>query len=147
MGLKAKDIMDPHVLTVEVGTDVLSCAKLLATSDQRSAILGTGTLPIRGIVTEWDIVEKVVAVGRDPASVRVEEIASFPVETCPVDLPTDEVVARMAQREIRRMVVCHGDRVVGIITPRCVMSSFRKYIDQLTAEIAGYGASEMPTGN
>ncbi len=146
MGLKAKDIMDPHVLTVDVGTDVLSCAKTLVGNHQRCALLGSDALPIRGIVTEWDIIEKVVAVGRDPAHVRVEEIASFPVETCPVDLPTDEVVARMVEREIRRMVVIHGDRVVGVITARCVLASFRKYIDQLSAEIAGYQSSNLPTG-
>lgn len=139
--------MDPRVLMVEVGSDVLSCAKLLAVSHQHCALVGGDTLPIRGIVTEWDIVEKVVATGRDPAAVRVEEIASFPVETCTVDLPTDEVVARMAEREIRRMVVCQRNQVVGIITARCVLASFRKYIDQLSAEIAGYGAGDLPTGS
>lgn len=146
MPLRAKDIMDPNVLTVDAQTDILSCARLMVDHAQGYAVVTGGDHPVSGIITEWDVLEKVVAAGRVPSDVRVSELASGPVVTCRVETPMDELVARMVEHGIRRIIVTQGDHVVGIITSKGVLAMFRKYVDQICSDIAKYQSSEPAVG-
>ncbi len=144
MVLLAKDIMDRDVLVLDEATDVLTAARVMVERRKGYAILirGPGREPV-GIVTEWDLLEKVLAPGRSPQEVRLKAIASAPLQECAPETPTDEVVARMAERGVRRIVVRTGDQVLGVITSRSVLANFRKYVDRVSAEIAGFRG---PTG-
>ncbi|HTW77644.1 MAG TPA: CBS domain-containing protein [Thermoplasmata archaeon] len=145
MVLVAKDIMDPDVLTVEESTDALACARTMAGRHKGYAVL-TRAGALSGIVTEWDFLSKVVAAERDPAGIPIREIATAVVDSVAPDTPTDEVVSMMASKGVRRMVVRDGDRVVGVVTARNVLSMFRPYVDQLSAEIASYQSPANPLG-
>jgi len=138
--------MDAAVLVLDVGTDVFSCAKQMADHGQGYAILAGGERPISGIVTEWDIISKVVAAGLDPANVPVSAIASTTVVTCPAEMPTDRVVELMVSRGVRRMVVTQGDHVVGVITTRTLLQSFRKYVDAISEDIAKHDSTGTHPG-
>jgi CBS domain-containing protein len=146
MVLVAKDIMEKAVLTVDEGVDALTCARTMAQQHRGYAILVRPSGAIAGIVTEWDYLAKVVAPGLDPQRVAVREIATAEVDSCPPDTPTDEVVARMAEKGVRRMVVRSGDQLLGIITARTVLRMFREYVDKVSSEIAGYQAPTSPLG-
>ncbi|HTZ62338.1 MAG TPA: CBS domain-containing protein [Thermoplasmata archaeon] len=146
MVLVAKDIMDRTVLTVDEATDALSCARTMAQQHKGYAVLLRAGVTIAGIVTEWDYLSKVVAPGLDPARVAVREIATPVVDSCGPETPTDEVVASMAEKGIRRMIVRSGDQVLGIITARNVLRMFREYVDKVSSEIAGYQATQTPLG-
>ncbi|MGI0139719.1 MAG: CBS domain-containing protein [Thermoplasmata archaeon] len=146
MALRAKDFMNPAVLTVDAGADALSCARLMVDHRQGYAVVTGGESPISGIVTEWDLLEKVLGAGRAPSEVRVAEIATSPVVACDVDAPMDELVARMVEHGIRRLVVTKGEHVVGVITSKSILGMFRKYVDQISADIACYQSSEPGVG-
>jgi CBS domain-containing protein len=146
MGMRAKDMMETTVLTVDEDVDALSCARLMAERRKGYALLLRGGATISGIVTEWDFLEKLVATGRDPTGVHVREIASSAVHSCAPDAPADEVVDRMSKEGIRRVIVMSGGRAVGIITAKNVLAIFRPYIDQLSSEIAGYRSDPTPLG-
>ncbi|MGA9840363.1 MAG: CBS domain-containing protein [Thermoplasmata archaeon] len=146
MVLLAKDIMEKVVLTIDEGVDALTCAKAMAQQHKGYAVLLRPPGTIAGIVTEWDYLSKVVAAGRDPASVGVREIATSVVDSCTPDTPTDVVVTTMAEKGIRRMVVRNGDQVLGIITARNVLRMFREYVDKVSSEIAGYQAAPSTLG-
>jgi CBS domain-containing protein len=142
MVLLAKDIMDRNLLTVDEETDALSVAKKMTGAHKGYAVLTKGENgAIAGIVTEWDFLEKVVATGVSPGTIRVKEIASPIVHACFPDTPTDEVAETMARFGIRRVVVRANDRAAGVVTSRIVIGAFREYIDKLTAQIAGFHAS------
>jgi len=145
MVLQAKDIMDANVLTVDENVDALTCARTMAERHKGYAILVRAGA-IAGIVTEWDYLSKIVAPSRDPTQVAVREIATGVVDSCAPNTPTDVVVSTMAQKGIRRMVVRSGDRVLGVITARDVLSKFRTYVDQLSAEIASNQSQASPLG-
>src|SRR5207244_4315112 len=66
-----------------------------------------------GIVTEWDIIAKVVAVGRDPAKVRLEELMSRPLVYVDAGDGIDRVAAIMAEKGIRRVLVEKDGQVLG----------------------------------
>jgi CBS domain-containing protein len=146
MVLLAKDIMEKTVLTVNEGLDALSCARTMSAQHKGYAVLVRTSGEIAGIVTEWDYLAKVVAAGLDPAKVAVRDIATASVDACSPDTPTDEVVAAMAEKGIRRMIVRSGDRVLGIITARTVLRMFREYVDKVSSEIAGYQTTATPLG-
>jgi signal-transduction protein with cAMP-binding, CBS, and nucleotidyltransferase domain len=140
--VKAREIMHTDVLTVDPATTAYDCARRMTEAHKGYAILlKDGRLD--GIVTEWDYLAKVVARGVDPATTTVATLASKPVASCDADSPTDEVVARMAREGIRRMVVTHAGRVVGMITSKEVIHAFKPYIDKLSADISGFRPSVM----
>ena len=138
--------MDPTVLTVDTETDVLSCVRLMVDHGQGYAVVTGGEHPISGIVTEHDILEKVVAVEQEPAKIRVGAIASHPVITCATELPMDEVAALMAQHRIRRVVVTRHDHIVGMITARSVLAMFRQYVDEIADESSKEPAPSAKAG-
>lgn len=147
MVLLAKNIMDSAILAVDEETDALSCAREMVAQRKGYAIVTHGpSKNVAGIVTEWDFLEKVVTKGVDPSRIRLKEIASTELHSCTPDTPTDQVVTEMAKMGIRRMVVRSGDQVVGIITTRNILASFRSYIDKLSSEIAGYQSATTPLG-
>ena len=145
--LLAKNIMDSSILTVEDETDALTAARAMVAAHKGYAIVTHGgPKVVSGIVTEWDFLEKIVAQGAEPSRVQLKEICSPNPQSCSPETPTDEVVNTMAKLGIRRMVVRSGNEVVGIITTKHILASFRQYIDKLTSEIAGYQSTTTALG-
>ncbi len=138
--------MDPTVLTVGIQNDVLSCVRLMVDHGQGYAVIAGGDHPISGIVTEHDILEKVVALEQDPSKIQVGAIASHPVLTCRPDLPMDEVAAMMAEHRIRRIVVAEGEHVIGIITARSVLAMFHQFVDEIATEASAGTPSPTRAG-
>jgi signal-transduction protein with cAMP-binding, CBS, and nucleotidyltransferase domain len=147
MVLLAKDIMDPSFLTVDEELVAQECAQRMVERRKGYAVVTRqGTTKTAGIVTEWDFLEKIVAPGIDPTQRRVKDLASTNLRTCAPDTPTDEVVNTMSTLGIRRMIVRTDDQVVGVITAKNVIASFRQYIDKLTNEIASFQSTQTPLG-
>jgi len=70
-----------------------------------------------GIITDRDIVINVLAEGRDPASMQVQDVMSRNPVTCRPEDPIDNAMDRMRQHQVRRIPVVDGkNRVVGIIS-------------------------------
>ncbi|MBV1798262.1 CBS domain-containing protein [Siccirubricoccus sp. G192] len=85
--------------------------------------LDIGGLPVGaeddliGIVTDRDILYRLVARGRDPARTRVREVMTSPVIACAPDDTVEAVMDLMAAQHIRRAPVCEAaGRVLGWIT-------------------------------
>jgi len=114
MGTSIKEVMTSQVKTCEPDTTVMEAAKVMANED-------VGPVPIveegrlTGIVTDRDIVIRVVAEGRDPSSTTVGEIASRDLVTVSPDDDLDAALEQLAQNQVRRIPVVEGDRLVGIV--------------------------------
>jgi CBS domain-containing protein len=114
MGTSIKEVMTSQVKTCEPDTTVIEAAKVMAKED-------VGPVPIveqgrlTGIVTDRDIVVRVVAEGRDPSSTTVGEIASRDLVTVSPDDDLDAALKQLAQNQVRRIPVVEGDRLVGIV--------------------------------
>ena len=74
-----------------------------------------GDRPV-AIITDRDIIAHVVAVGRDPGSVTVDDVATRDLVTIGPDQDVDEARQLMAQHELDRILVVEDDRLVGIIS-------------------------------
>ena len=147
MVLLAKNIMDASILSLDDETDALTCARAMVAQRKGYAIVTHGgPKGVIGIVTEWDFLEKILAAGKDPSQIHLKDLASPNLQACSPETPTDEVVNTMARLGVRRLVVRSGDQVVGVITTRNILATFREYVDKLSSEIAGYQSSTTPLG-
>src|SRR5437867_1073071 len=105
MVLFAKDIVETEFLTMPPQRSVLEAAKAMATRRHGFVIVMSPEGTPIGIVTEWDILAKVVAHGRDPAEVRLQDIMSAHLVCVDANEGSDRVAKLMAQdgtRTVRR---------------------------------------------
>ncbi|AUN41459.1 histidine kinase [Tsukamurella tyrosinosolvens] len=112
---RARDIMQPSVACVGSTDSAADAAR-------RMSELQVGALPIcgedgrlKGMITDRDIVTKVVARGHDPAHVRAGELAQGEAVTIGADDDTTELLSTMADHQVRRVPVIDGHTLVGII--------------------------------
>ncbi len=69
-----------------------------------------------GIITQTDVVRKIVAPDRDPAQVKVVEVMSKPITTIRADTSLQECARLMARDRIRRVFVFDGHNVLGVVS-------------------------------
>ena len=106
--------LDPVV--VDVDTPVSDCAKAM----ERREIGAVGVTRdglLVGVLTDRDIVLRLVARGKDPVQTTAGEIATPHPVTVSADMPVVDAVRRMSQRAVRRLfVVDDTGRPTGILT-------------------------------
>lgn len=69
-----------------------------------------------GIVTDRDLLRRVIAAGRDTEDTRAGDIMSRPLVSVAPESPLDDVVSAMAARSIRRVPVVRGNDLVGMVS-------------------------------
>jgi CBS domain-containing protein len=109
-----RDVMTENPTTCESSATILAAAKVLRDQNVGSVPVVDGGR-LKGIVTDRDIVTRVVAEGRDPGSTAIGEVASSDLVTLTPDSNVDEALRLMAQKQVRRVPVTEGDRLVGIV--------------------------------
>ncbi len=80
------------------------------------ALVVTRSEKVVGIFTERDILNRVVAAGRDPSRTLVREVMSTPVACCTPETTHDECRTVMRTQRIRHLPVVQEERLVGIIS-------------------------------
>jgi CBS domain-containing protein len=114
-----RDVMTSNPTTCEPQASVVDASKVMAQED-------VGSIPIVesnrlvGVVTDRDIVIRVVAEGRDPQSVTVGDVASRDLVTVSPDDDLDRALQLMAENQVRRLPIVEGDKLVGIVAQRDV---------------------------
>ncbi len=115
--IKPEEYMSSPVVTA---TPQESLAQMAAVMDEKNigclVVMQEDTLA--GIVTERDILRKVLAHGKDVDHVRAQDIMTKDVFTVQKDATLMEVAALMKQHSFRRILVMDETRPVGIITSR-----------------------------
>jgi CBS domain-containing protein len=113
------DVMTPDPTCCAAGDPIKRAAEIMKTEDVGSVpvVEGKNSRKLVGIITDRDIVLKVVAEGKDSGGVKIEEVMSGSPVTCRPDDPLGHAMDRMAQHQVRRVPVVDGKgNVVGIIS-------------------------------
>jgi CBS domain-containing protein len=111
--MKMRDVMTPNPRTLEPSASIEEAARLMRDED-------TGVVPIVengrpfGVVTDRDIVVRAVAEGSAGLKRSVRDVATTDVLTVAPDMSTEEAANLMGQHQVRRLLVCEGDRLVGV---------------------------------
>ena len=114
--MKAEDIMTKDVVTIRGSATVVEAVALLTQKGLRALVVDCRhEHDAYGIVTETDIVYKVIAYGKDPKQVRVYEIMSKPCIIVHPNLSVEYVARLFANTNIRRAPVIR-EKLLGIIS-------------------------------
>jgi CBS domain-containing protein len=111
---KARDIMTTGADYVDGSTTVLEVAKKLASEDYGSLPICDGD-KLQGMITDRDIVVKVLAQGKDPATTKVIDLIQGEVVTIGADDSVEEAARTMAEHQVRRLPVIDGTKLVGML--------------------------------
>lgn len=117
MTKRARDVMTPDPACCSPTTTLDLVAKMMVLNDcGEIPVIDAADRPI-GVVTDRDIVCRVVAEGKNPMAYTAEHFMSQPVVTVTVDAPVEEVVATMEKHQVRRVpVVDERGCCAGIIS-------------------------------
>ncbi|MBD2598114.1 CBS domain-containing protein [Nostoc spongiaeforme FACHB-130] len=114
--LKAADIMTKDVATIRSSATVAEAVQLMRARDWRALIVDRRhEQDAYGIISESDIVYKVIAYGKDPHKTRVYEVMTKPCIAINPDLGLEYVARLFAQHHLHRAPVIQGE-LVGIIS-------------------------------
>ncbi|MCW4038875.1 MAG: CBS domain-containing protein [Candidatus Bathyarchaeota archaeon] len=142
MGSQVKKYMTKEVITLDYDAKVTEAANLMAADKEYEGyviILQKGKP--KGIVTERDLVNKVIVGGLDPAKTSVSDIMSSPLVT--VD-PEDDLLKAtqvMKEQNVRKLVVVRDEIIYGIITARIISQNVQDYVDRSIRDIVRWTAS------
>jgi CBS domain-containing protein len=118
---QVRDLMVSSVVTIEPATSIVDAAQLMIQEEKGPLPVVEGESPV-AMVTDRDIIARVVAEGRDPNSVTVADIATHELVTIGPDEDVEEARELMDQHELDRILVVEGDRLVGIISEADIRS-------------------------
>jgi CBS domain-containing protein len=111
----AREIMRPSADCVQTDQTAADAARMMAS-------LGVGALPIcgkdeklKGVVTDRDLVVKVVAKGRDAGTFPAGDLNQEEAVTIGADDSAEDVMATMTRHNVRRLPVIDGTRLVGMV--------------------------------
>ncbi len=111
---QVRNVMTQNPTSCDPAATAVEAAKVMASEDVGSVpVVKDGRLV--GIVTDRDLVVRVLAEGRDPNSTTVGEIASSDLETVSPDDDLDTALRKMASSKVRRLPVVEGDQLVGVV--------------------------------
>ena len=116
MAQRVADVMVSDVVTVESGTGLVDAAKRMIQEKKGPLPIVEGDRVV-AMVTDRDIIARVVAEGRDPNACSVDDIATSELVTARPDQDLDEARQLMAEHELDRVLVTEeGDRLVGVVS-------------------------------
>jgi len=127
-----KEVMKRNIVTTGSDKSVYEAAQTMRSNNIGSLVVVNDTL--EGIVTERDVLNKVVAEGRDPKQLKVKDIMTREVITVTPDKDMEEACELMAKHKIKRLPVVFGDEVVGIITSTDIVSILSAAIKEVYSQ-------------
>ena len=114
MAQTVREIMSKPV-TCPADATVIDAARRMRDDDIGDVVVESGGA-LRGIVTDRDIVVRVVAEGEDPKECILLDICSGDLVTVAPDTSIDDAARQMRERAIRRLIVAEGDQPVGVVS-------------------------------
>lgn len=136
MSYLIKDVMNKIVVTIDHKGSVFEAAEAMAQDPDAAGyvvVLQQGK-PI-GIVTERDIVHKVIAQKLNPANTPVASIMSTPLITIDPDMDFLTAPELMQKHNVSKLVVVKDDILYGVITAKVVAAQCTTYVNQTVHDV------------
>jgi CBS domain-containing protein len=110
-----RDVMTKNIKTVKPDDTVHAAVQKMNKFDIGSVIVVSSGRPI-GIITETNIMRRIVEPRMDPETVWAKDIMSSPLTTIDENAAVEEAAKIMAEKRINRVPVMKGDKLVGLIS-------------------------------
>jgi CBS domain-containing protein len=120
-GTRVAEVMSRGVELVPPDATVREAATFMAEHDVGAALIGEGDRPV-GILTDRDVILRVVIPGADAGAVRARDAMSSHLFSCRTDDTIEGALRAMDERQVRRLPVFDGDgRLAGIVARSDIM--------------------------
>jgi len=113
--MSVSTLMEKPVLRIDEDSTVQSAAEIMGKNRVGTLLVTRGREDV-GIITERDVMSKVIAEKRGLEDVKVKEVMSEPLITVDKDTDGEEVIKVMAEKGVRRVLVTDEDEIVGIFS-------------------------------
>jgi CBS domain-containing protein len=131
-----RSLMKTEMITVKPDDSVTDAARLMA-HNQVGAVLVVEDGAMKGIVSERDLVTRVVAEGKDPATTKVSEISTVAVVDVDVNTPVRKCAELQSAMGVRHLPVTENGLPVGILSSRDFLAYVVEGLEQVIDKI-GY---------
>ena len=129
--LEVRDVMTYPAITEEEDASVTKILKIMKMSGIGSVVITEEDKPV-GIVTDRDIVTKVILKDKDTSELKAKEIMSSPLITIEADASLRHAGKLLVEKGIRRLLVINDEELVGVISLRNILTGepqhVRKYL-------------------
>jgi CBS domain-containing protein len=116
MGKTAREVMTGDAQCIGENDSITDAAKRLKELDVGAMPICGEDNRLKGMLTDRDIVIKVIAEGKDPNSTKAGELGEGKPVTIGADDSVDEALHTMAEHGVRRLPVIDGHDLIGIVS-------------------------------
>lgn len=113
--LKVEDVMVKEVITIDEDSTVKDAADVM-NKFEIGCVIAVRKGKAMGILTERDLLKRVVAEGIDAAKTKVKDIMTSPLIVAEPSMDLSEAVKLMFKMKIKKLPVVDGKRLVGLIS-------------------------------
>jgi len=115
MSLEVQNIMVSNIITVEANALVMDAVKIMNKHGIGCLVVMENENPI-GIMTERDLLKRVLAESKNPKKIRVQEIMSKPLIVGKPNLEVQKVIELMFDRKIKKIPIVEDGKLLGLVT-------------------------------
>ena len=132
-----KDVMVTNVVTVDVGVNVKKAVERMNTQEIGClVVLEKGNFV--GILTERDILKRVVAKDRNSEKTFVGDVMSKPLTVVDPEVSLEEALELMFGKQIKKLVVVKDKKLVGLITMTDIARTHKAMVEHIKRLAAKY---------
>jgi len=132
-----KDYMRKDISTISTEASATEASKTMSTDKVGYIIVLEKGRPV-GIVTERDLVLKVLAEDKNPKEAKISGCMSSPLVTIDPDKSIEEAVETMKKHGFRRLPVVKNNIIYGIFTARDLVEHFEEFEKKLTMDLVRF---------
>jgi signal-transduction protein with cAMP-binding, CBS, and nucleotidyltransferase domain len=133
LGLRSKmlvkDVMSSPVITIEENASANLVANLMDKEDLGCIIVTNKEGKPLGIITERDLVVRVLAKNAKPDSLKSSEVMSSPLMTIEPDATISDAARRMSRLDIRRLGVIYKGQITGLLSSKDILAVVPELIE------------------
>jgi CBS domain-containing protein len=115
MLMKVEDIMVESVITVDADATVMKAVKLM-NEHEIGCLIVTRRRKAVGIITERDLLKRVITNSKNPIKIKVREIMTKPLIAGQPDMDLEDATRLMFERQIKKLPIVDRGRLLGLIT-------------------------------
>ncbi|UCB61065.1 MAG: CBS domain-containing protein [Candidatus Bathyarchaeota archaeon] len=115
MSLRVEDVMIKEVITVDGESTVKEAADIM-NRFEIGCLIVTGNGKAEGILTERDLLKRVVSPGKNPLTTAVRTVMSKPLIVVEPDMELEEAAKLMFKLKIKKLPVVDSGRLMGLVT-------------------------------
>jgi PAS domain S-box-containing protein len=109
------DVMSTDVATIHPNETIAQASKVMSMKNI-SCIVAVEDEQVAGIITETDLLKRVVVSNKDSCKTKVSEVMSSPVETVPYDMCILDASKMLSHHDVKRLPVINDGKLAGVVT-------------------------------